>query len=80
MSLPLYLLRHSVLTVSSALYSPENSDRSVQMVESPSGNQISSHHAVVIQGGKKEHPNNGEPMTYTQLLELLLTADKVVTL
>lgn len=80
MSLPLYLLRHSVMNVSAALYSPENRNLSVQIVGSLSGNEDSSNNAVAIQGGNKESTNNGALLTYTQLLELLLTADKVVTL
>jgi hypothetical protein len=76
MSLPLYVLRHSVSSVSPALYASENRDLSVHIIESRLDDHVSSETAAFLHLGK-EH---GEPGTYRQLLELILTAKKVVTL
>lgn len=76
MSLPLYLLRHSVSGVSPALYSPDKRDLAVRIITPQSDTQEASETAAFIQSREAD----GEPVTYVQLLELILSAQKVVTL
>ena len=70
MSLPLFLLRHPTSHVSPALYSPTYRDVSVRITESHTDK-------AAFHYGDRE---DGQPGTYRKLLELLLTAKKVVTL
>jgi len=76
MSLPLYVLRHSISTVSPALYTADYKDQSVEIVQSQSNNPVSFKTVAFRHVGKGE----GEPGTYRELLELVLTTKKVVTL
>jgi len=76
MSLPLYVLRHSESNLSPALYTPENRNLSVCIIESRLEDPVSSETAAYFHNGE-EHGQSG---TYKQLLELIFTAKKVVTL
>ena len=76
MSHPLYVLRHAVSGVSPALYSPDKRDVAVRVIEPRSDNHVSSETAAFLQVGEAD----GKPVTYVQLLELILNAQKVVTL
>ena len=80
MSLPVYVLRRSASSVSSALYSSEKRPLSVRIIEPQSDDHFSSQKAAFIQVGNEDSVNNGEQLTYRQLLDLVLEADKVVTL
>lgn len=80
MSLPMYLLRHSASNLSSALYVPTNKDITVHIAKPQSDNHPASQQAAFIQVGNADGLRNREPLTYKQLLELVLNADKVVTL
>ena len=80
MSSPVYLLRHSESCISPALYSPEESVHSLRIVTSQLENQSTLGIAGFVQRGLQEKLSNEERITYRQLLELLLTAEKVVTL
>jgi hypothetical protein len=76
MSRPLYVLRHTISGVSPALYSPDKRDRAVRLIERRSDTHVSSETAAFLQISEED----GEPVTYGQLLELILNAQKVVTL
>jgi hypothetical protein len=80
MSFPVYVLRRSVSSVSSALYSSEKRNISVRIIQPQSDNHISSQKAAFIQVGNEDSGSHGEQLTYGQLLNLLLEAEKVVTL
>jgi hypothetical protein len=80
MSLPMYLLRRSTSNLSSALYDPTCKDITVYITNPQSDNHIASQQAAFIQGGHADCLPNREPLTYRQLVELILKAEKVVTL
>lgn len=80
MSLPLYLLRHSPANVSSALYVLESTERSVQIIAPQSQNHSVSEKTPFLQIGHEDYLKDGEHLTYAQLLERVLQADKVVIL
>jgi hypothetical protein len=80
MSLPLYLLRRSASQVSSALYSPEQRDLSVCIIDPRVDNQSSSQKDAVIHVSHENALKNGSVLTYTQLVDLVIKAEKVVIL
>lgn len=80
MSPPLYLLRRSTSSISSALYTPDNRNALVYITKSLSGNRSGVPKAGFLQIGIEEGLTTDEPLTYAKLLEILLKADKVVTL
>lgn len=80
MSLPIYLLRRSPSTLPSALYPPQNKEILVLIIAPLSESHASSHEAVSLQLKDAGHFINGQGFTYKKLLELVLAADKAVTL
>jgi hypothetical protein len=80
MSSPLYLLRHSLRSIPSALYAPENRTQSVRIIKSQSEDHFSSCKDACIRIGMEDALESSEQLMYTELLELVLKADKVVTL
>jgi len=76
MSLPLYILRHSVSSLSPVLYTAENIDCSVSIITSRLEDPVSSETTAFFHCGQEP----GQSGTYRQLLELIFTATKVVTL
>ena len=79
MALPMYLLRRSAASVSPALYYPDKEKILVRIIESQAHNHSSSHQAAFVQVGK-DNLMNEQPLTYAQLLKLVLKSEKVVTL
>jgi hypothetical protein len=80
MSLPIYLLRRCPSTISSCLYPPQNNERSVLLLEPLVEDQSASRDKVSLASQDAGHFKNGERFTYRQLLDLVLKADKAVTL
>ena len=80
MSLPVYVLRRSPASISSALYSSEKRTLSVRIIEPQSDDHVPSQKAAFIQAGNEDSGSNREQLTYRQLLNLVLEAEKVVTL
>jgi hypothetical protein len=76
----MYVLRRSASSVSAALYVPERNNISVRLIETQSDDQCSPRKAAFIQIGNEDSLKNGEQLTYRQLVELVCTAEKVVTL
>jgi hypothetical protein len=72
----LYILRHPASDVSPALYSPDNGDLSVRIIESCGDSRVSPETASFNYVGQ----GDGGPGTYRQLLELVLTEKNVLTL
>lgn len=80
MSLPLYLLRRTAPNISSALYIPEKKDLSVHIINSQSDDHGGSQQADFVQIKEEDGLTQRDPLTYAQLLELVLKAEKVVIL
>lgn len=80
MSLPMYVLRRAASDLSSALYDPAGQDVTVHIRSPQSDDRTSSQQAAFIQLGHADDLANREQLTYRQLVELLLKAEKVVTL
>ena len=80
MSLPMYLLRRSLSNVSNALYSPGERDITVHIIKPQLDSHFSSEQAALLQVTDEDSLENGHELTYAQLLELILKAEKVVTL
>ena len=80
MSLSMYLLRHEASSLSSALYAPEKRNISVHVINPQSDDPVGSQQVAFIHVGKEDSLTNRDQLTYAQLLELVLKAEKVVTL
>ena len=80
MSLPMYLLRRSASSLSSALYDPTCKDVTIHIRSPESDDQPASQQTAVIQVGHADCLPDRHQLTYGQLVELLLKAEKVVTL
>lgn len=80
MSLPMYLLRRSASNLSSALYDPACKDVTIHIRNPQSDDHTASQRAAFIQVGHADCLPNSDQLTYRQLLELVLKAEKVVTL
>jgi hypothetical protein len=80
MSLPLYLLRRATPNISSALYVPEKRDLSVHIINSQSDDHSSSQQAAFMKIGDGDSLTQRDLLTYAQLLELVVNAEKVVIL
>jgi hypothetical protein len=72
----LYILRHPASDISPALYSPDDGDLSVRIIESRGDNRISPETASFDYVGQ----GDGRPGTYRRLLELVLREKNVLTL
>ena len=80
LSAPLYLLRHPAHTLSSALYSPQEVTASVLLLETTPHSPLSPQVAATLQSEERSHLPIARQLTYEQLLELIIQAEKVVTL
>ena len=80
LSAPLYLLRHPAHTLSPALYAPQDVTASVFVLEATPDSPLSPQFATTLQSGERSHVPIGQRLTYAQLLELIIQAEKVVTL
>jgi hypothetical protein len=76
----MYLLRRSASSLSSALYDPTWKDITVQITNPQSDDHLASQQAAFIHVGHADGLPNREQLTYRQLVELILKAEKVVTL
>lgn len=76
----MYLLRLSVSDLPSALYDPACKDVTIHIRSPQSDDHTASQQAAFIQVAQADGLANGERLTYRQLVELLLKAEKVVTL
>lgn len=79
MSFSLYLLRREPERVSPALYSPHDHEGLVCALERQQ-NTSSPASAVLVRSGEGSTCPAGTRMDYNELLELVLTAGKIVTL
>jgi hypothetical protein len=78
MSSPLYLLRREPERLSAALYSPHDHADVVCVLEpQPNSSQKS---AVLVQPAQGSTVPSGTRMDYNELLDMVLTAGKIVTL
>lgn len=80
LSAPLYLLRHPAHTLSPALYSPQDVTASVLLLETTPHSPISPRFAATLQSGERSRVPIARQLSYGQLLELIIQAEKVVTL
>jgi hypothetical protein len=76
----MYLLRRSSSHLSSALYDPTWKDITVHITIPQSDDHLASQQAAFIRVGHGDRLPNREQLTYRQLVELILKAEKVVTL
>ena len=79
MSSPLYLLRREPERVSSALYSHHDHEGLVCALERQQNTSSRASAVLVLSGDGSRFPA-GTRMDYNELLELVLTAGKIVTL
>lgn len=76
----MYLLRRSASNLSSALYDPACKDVTIYIGSPQSDDHTASQQAAFIQVGHAESLPNRDQLTYRQLVELVVKAEKVVTL
>ena len=80
MSSPLYLIRHPVSTLSPALYSNQDLDVSACTLKPSIDLPLCNLQMVTIQSTQGTAAVTEETLTYGQLLDMLIRAEKVITL
>jgi hypothetical protein len=76
----LYILRSPVSTLSPSLILPDDPTIAILGIEGALTSISQSHPAQVLQAGSVPSLKIGERLTYRQLLDVLMTRGKVVTL
>jgi len=80
MSLLVYLLRSHAQVMSPALYPHNDSGVTSLAIERAASSTVPSPPAVMFQPGDTASWKVGEQLTYKQLLDLVIDAEKVITL
>ena len=79
MSLPLYLIRHSGLTLSPGIYSSQDRNVSVCTLKTSSDPPFSEQQAVTTRSTSDDGVRE-QTMTYEHLLDVIMHASKVIIL
>lgn len=80
MSSLVYLLRHPAHTISSALYLPDDGAILTLGVENAAPSSKAASAAQVLRAGESSRVKAGQLLTATKLMEILVEANKVITL
>ncbi len=80
MSSPLYLMRHSVHTISPGLYSSQDLTVSACTMKTSIDSPFAEQQTLTIQSTHNTDGVKEQVMTYGQLLEMIMYASKVIIL
>lgn len=80
MSSVLYLLRHPTRTLPTSLYLPDSETGAALGIETAVATATPAEPAKVLCRGDSDSLIEGEKLTYQEMLGVLLTAQKVITL
>jgi len=80
MSFPLYLIRHSVRTLSPGLYSSKDLNVSACTLKTSIDSPFSEQQTVTLRSAYGDDSVQEQPMTYEHLLDVIMQASKVIIL